>query len=95
MKWIFILAVRAYQLLLGPILRLISGGHSTCRHIPSCSNYALEALRIHGALRGVWLTLRRLLRCHPWGTHGFDPVPPPARISCQKQTFAKPSELQR
>jgi len=47
----------------------------TCRHLPSCSEYGIEALRRHGAWRGGWLTISRLSRCHPWGTHGFDPVP--------------------
>jgi putative membrane protein insertion efficiency factor len=50
---------------------------SPCRFVPSCSTYALEALEAHGAPRGSFLALRRLLRCHPWGGHGFDPVPPP------------------
>ncbi|MCM1449893.1 MAG: membrane protein insertion efficiency factor YidD [Clostridiales bacterium] len=48
---------------------------SCCRFTPTCSEYALEALRRHGALKGGWLTLRRLLRCHPWGGSGYDPVP--------------------
>jgi putative membrane protein insertion efficiency factor len=48
-----------------------------CRYTPTCSTYALEALRVHGAVYGSWLTLRRLLRCHPWGGSGYDPVPPP------------------
>jgi uncharacterized protein len=47
----------------------------SCRHAPSCSAYAVEALERHGALRGGWLALRRLLRCHPWGAAGYDPVP--------------------
>jgi len=46
-----------------------------CRYLPSCSHYGLEALQVHGPVHGSWLTLRRLLRCHPWGGHGFDPVP--------------------
>ncbi|WP_306252468.1 membrane protein insertion efficiency factor YidD [Parvularcula sp. IMCC14364] len=46
-----------------------------CRHAPSCSNYSMEAYRRHGFWRGSWLTLARLLRCHPLGSHGFDPVP--------------------
>jgi putative membrane protein insertion efficiency factor len=46
-----------------------------CRFVPSCSAYAVEAVREHGAARGAWLALRRLLRCHPWGGHGLDPVP--------------------
>jgi putative membrane protein insertion efficiency factor len=62
--------VRGYQVVLGPLL----GGH--CRFQPTCSAYAIEALREHGALRGSWLTVRRLARCHPFGGGGFDPVPP-------------------
>ena len=48
---------------------------SPCRHVPSCSTYAIEALETHGAVRGLWLSTGRLLRCQPWGTHGYDPVP--------------------
>lgn len=62
--------VRGYQATLSRIV----GGH--CRFEPSCSRYSIEALRAHGAARGVWLTIRRLLRCHPWGGQGHDPVPP-------------------
>jgi putative membrane protein insertion efficiency factor len=49
---------------------------SPCRFVPSCSTYAAEAVAEHGAARGSFLALRRLLRCHPWGGHGYDPVPP-------------------
>ena len=55
---------------------LTSSRPSPCRYWPTCSNYALEALEVHGAARGSWLTLRRILRCHPWGGSGVDPVPP-------------------
>ena len=47
----------------------------SCRFTPTCSQYALEALRKHGAVKGMWLAVRRILRCHPWGGSGYDPVP--------------------
>ncbi len=65
----FILLIRLYQVTLSPLM----GGH--CRFEPTCSRYALEAYRLHGAARGTWLTVRRVLRCHPLGGHGYDPVP--------------------
>jgi uncharacterized protein len=61
--------VRGYQ-------RVRAGRPSPCRFSPSCSEYAAEALVEHGAARGTWLAARRLGRCHPWGGHGWDPVPP-------------------
>lgn len=61
--------IRAYQWGLAPALQ------PRCRFLPSCSNYALEAIERHGAVRGSWLTARRIARCHPWGGHGYDPVP--------------------
>ena len=64
--------VRLYQ-------RVRGGRPSPCRYVPTCSNYALDALEAHGALRGSWLTTRRLCRCHPWGGQGWDPVPPPRK----------------
>jgi uncharacterized protein len=66
-----LLLVEAYRVALSPIL----GGH--CRFFPSCSAYAQEALRAHGAGHGTRLALRRLLRCHPFSAGGFDPVPAP------------------
>jgi putative membrane protein insertion efficiency factor len=65
-----------YRVVLSPIKFSIFGPGSRCRFEPSCSGYALEALRVHGALRGSWLGMKRLLRCHPWGAFGADPVPP-------------------
>jgi putative membrane protein insertion efficiency factor len=62
--------IRAYQLMLSPLLL------PSCRYLPSCSDYAAEAIARHGAARGCWLALGRLLRCHPWGGSGYDPVPP-------------------
>jgi uncharacterized protein len=61
--------LRAYRLLLSPVIG------PRCRYLPTCSEYALEALARHGVLRGGWLALRRILRCHPWGGFGYDPVP--------------------
>ena len=61
--------ISAYQVTLGPHL----GG--ACRFEPTCSNYGLDAIRKHGAWKGAWLTLRRLLRCRPFGPSGYDPVP--------------------
>jgi len=64
--------IRLYQLTVSPLLP------PRCRYLPSCSDYAAEAIATHGAPWGAWLTLRRLLRCHPWGGSGYDPVPPSA-----------------
>lgn len=61
--------VRGYQLMISPFLP------PSCRFHPTCSQYALEALRRHGAIKGVWLALRRIFRCHPWHPGGHDPVP--------------------
>jgi uncharacterized protein len=64
--------IRLYQLAVSPALP------PSCRYLPSCSDYALEALARHGVLCGLALALRRLARCHPWGGSGYDPVPPSA-----------------
>ena len=48
----------------------------SCRHEPTCSQYAIDAIKIHGPFKGFWLTTKRIARCHPWGTSGYDPVPP-------------------
>jgi putative membrane protein insertion efficiency factor len=66
---ILALPVRAYRLILSPWV-----GHN-CRYQPTCSAYALEALERHGGIRGGWLAIRRIGRCHPWGGSGHDPVP--------------------
>ena len=61
--------VKCYQYCISPLTP------PSCRFTPTCSQYAAEALRKHGPLKGSWLTLRRLMRCHPWGGSGYDPVP--------------------
>lgn len=72
--------IRIYQLMVSPILP------GSCRHYPTCSQYGIEALTLHGPLRGGWLTLKRIGRCHPWGTCGYDPVPEPRDTDCHIHT---------
>lgn len=69
LAWVISLPVRAYRVVLSPYI-----GHS-CRFQPTCSAYAMEALEKHGGIKGSYLTVRRLLRCHPWGSSGIDNVP--------------------
>lgn len=71
MRHFLILFVRGYQVALSPLLP------AACRYHPTCSNYAIEALEKHGALRGTWLAVKRIARCHPFRPGGFDPVPEP------------------
>jgi len=61
--------LRLYKYAVSPLIG------PACRHLPTCSDYAAEAIQCHGLIRGSWLALRRLGRCHPWGSHGYDPVP--------------------
>jgi len=65
----FVLLIKVYQYMISPMFP------STCRYTPTCSSYGLEALRKHGPIKGLWLTIKRVLSCHPWGGHGHDPVP--------------------
>lgn len=67
----WLLPVKFYRLCISPMLP------PSCRYTPTCSQYAIEAVRVHGVLRGTALALKRILRCHPWGGAGYDPVPPP------------------
>lgn len=68
MKNILVFFIKLYQKIPGP-------WHDYCRHYPTCSNYGIEAIMKHGALRGSFLTVKRILKCNPWGTSGYDPVP--------------------
>jgi uncharacterized protein len=72
---ILVFAIRVYRYVLSPVKTALLGAAGGCRHTPSCSQYGLEALQKHGTLRGCWLTVRRICRCHPWGGCGHDPVP--------------------
>ena len=69
MKRLLIALVRFYQLAISPWFG------PSCRYIPTCSAYTIEAINTHGALHGAWLGFKRISRCHPWGKHGYDPVP--------------------
>lgn len=69
LKKIFILPIRFYQLAISPLLG------PSCRYTPTCSHYTVEAIEEWGILKGTWLGLKRIGRCHPWGGHGYDPVP--------------------
>ena len=69
MKTLLILPIRFYQRFISPLLP------PACRFTPTCSQYAIEAIQKHGALKGLYLAIRRLLRCHPWGGSGYGPVP--------------------
>ena len=65
----FLLLIKIYQFLLSPLLG------ASCRYTPTCSQYGIEAIKKHGPFKGFWLTVKRIVRCHPWGGHGHDPVP--------------------
>ncbi len=70
LAWPMLLLVQIYRHTVSPLLG------ANCRYQPTCSAYAIEALRLHGAFRGTALAARRIARCHPWGDSGYDPVPP-------------------
>ncbi|MEQ8908198.1 MAG: membrane protein insertion efficiency factor YidD [Vicingaceae bacterium] len=66
---ILVFFVRVYQVTISPLLG------ANCRYMPSCSEYSVEALKVHGPVKGLWLAIKRISSCHPWGGHGYDPVP--------------------
>ena len=67
--WLLLLPIYFYKVAISPLTP------PSCRYTPSCSTYAMEAIRKHGPLKGLYLAVRRILRCHPWGGSGYDPVP--------------------
>lgn len=70
LQWFLLFALRVYQLCISPFLG------QNCRFYPTCSQYAIEAITVHGCIKGLFLTVCRLGKCHPWHPGGFDPVPP-------------------
>ena len=84
------LLVRGYQVLLSPLLSLLDPLGGGCRYEPTCSRYCVQALALHGTRAGLWLALKRLARCAPWGGSGFDPVPPPAPKRRRDEPFHVP-----
>ena len=69
MRKLLILPIKFYQYFISPLCP------GSCRYRPTCSQYMIDAIRIHGALKGLWLGIKRILRCHPWGGSGYAPVP--------------------
>ncbi|HHV21377.1 MAG TPA: membrane protein insertion efficiency factor YidD [Propionibacterium sp.] len=69
MKWLLIGFIRLWRAVISPIYG------NVCKYYPSCSAYGLESVQVHGALRGSWLTISRIVRCNPWSSGGYDPVP--------------------
>ncbi len=69
LSWPFLLLIRFYQYVISPVIG------PKCRYTPTCSAYAHEAITKHGPLKGLWLAIKRISKCHPWGGHGYDPVP--------------------
>ena len=69
LEWIFIILIRVYKGVISPILP------ARCRYTPTCSEYALQVIRKYGPFKGLWLTIKRIGSCHPWGGHGHDPIP--------------------
>ncbi|WP_417763162.1 membrane protein insertion efficiency factor YidD [Shewanella sp.] len=69
-QWVIISLIRGYQMFISPLLG------QRCRFYPSCSHYAIEAVQLHGALKGSWLSIKRIIKCHPLNSGGNDPVPP-------------------
>jgi len=77
MLFLIRLVIRGYQVCISPTLSWLTGQpNAGCRYEPTCSRYFLEAVETHGILRGSWMGIKRIGRCHPWGGQGYDPVPP-------------------
>src|SRR5207237_1726728 len=81
MRTLVRILIRGYQITISPVLSFLGGANSGCRFSPTCSEYFLRAVEEHGVWRGSFLGVKRLLRCHPWGDSGFDPVPAPDSLA--------------
>src|SRR5215213_1464275 len=87
--------IRGYQKFISPVIHFAGGPGSGCRYTPTCSEYFLQAVERHGVLRGGWLGIKRIGRCHPWGGSGHDPVPGTEDIDSQpenQRSVAQPAE---
>ena len=82
-SWLLLLPVYFYKYAISPWTP------ASCRHVPTCSQYAIEAIKIHGPIKGFLLATNRILHCHPWGTHGYDPVPEKGKIKVKKYPGSK------
>ena len=80
--------IRFYQRILNPMLKAVSGPAMGCRYEPSCSNYFLQAVELHGPFVGCYYGICRIFRCHPWGGCGYDPVPSPGAPKSAKNSCA-------
>ncbi|MGC3995063.1 MAG: membrane protein insertion efficiency factor YidD [Propionicimonas sp.] len=84
MKYVLIALLKAYRAVISPLYG------NVCKYYPSCSAYALEAVTVHGAVKGTWLATRRLASCHPWAAGGYDPVPgTPAALAWAAEQAAR------
>lgn len=84
MKILVRIFIRGYQRFISPVIHCVGGPGSGCRFMPTCSEYFLQAVDKHGVFRGAYLGTRRILRCHPWGGQGHDPVPDSS--ACHRHT---------
>ena len=82
MKKLFLILIRFYQRAISPLFP------PRCRFVPTCSQYAVEALERFGAAKGTWLAVKRICRCHPWGGYGYDPVPPKEKTMSEEEKDA-------
>lgn len=87
------LSIRVYQVAISPVITFLSGPGAGCRFEPTCSNYFLQACETHGVIRGGWIGIKRLARCHPWGGCGHDPVPEKAGNKSAKCLCVKACSL--